>query len=407
MTKVYAIQEKRSAKLAEAQKLVDAGLSTAEQKASYKDLIAEADLLEGDIRNLQRIERAIGSSAMATASTPAPVIATKTTETTRSKIDAAWRNYLIEGRNGLNINIPEQRDLSTTSDADGSAFIPQTYEAQWIEAVKQFGPLAGLVSVSRTTTGAPRKLAISDDTASTMTYMPETNSTSSIEEDPVFFSAILGGADTLASSVVYSKQEAADAEDIGAFLKSLAYGRAARALEFSLLTGTDSGTNTQLPHSPAGGLLAQAPTGVTGVALTGPTYAQMAALAASVDVAYRNAPNAGFYVNPTTFAFLVAQVDSTGRPLYAFGDDGLLRVAGKPVYVSAANAMASYSVASSVVALFGDYSKALKLVDVGGVRLRVFPERYADQFLNLGQITQRISAAILVSGAVKSMTTTT
>jgi HK97 family phage major capsid protein len=204
--------------------------------------------------------------------------------------------------------------------------------------------------------------------------------------------------------VLFSKQEAADADDIGEFLKRIAFSRAARATEYALLTGKDNGTVSQLTHSPVGGLLVAAPVGVSAVATTGPTYAQMAALAASVDVSYRNAPGAGFYVNPTTFSFLVSAVTTTGAPLYEFGDDGLLRVAGKPVYVSAANAMPSYSTSGAVIALFGDYSRAYKFVDVGGPRLQILTQRFADQFLNQAVISQRLASAALVSGAVKSMT---
>lgn len=321
---------------------------------------------------------------------------------TPERRDAAFRAYLKTG--GLQNN-PETRDLTTITDGAGGAFVAQLYSKEWIEAQRQFGPLAGLVSVSHNTNGAPLKVSVYDDTASTMSLLTEGSSNSGTELDPTMFSTIPSGSDTLVSTALFSKQEAADADNIGELLKRIAFSRAARATEYALLTGTDNGTNTQLLHSPTGGLLAAAPVGVSAVATTGPTYAQMAALAASVDVSYRNAPGAGFYVNTTTFEFLVAQVDTTGRPLYSFGDDGLLRVAGKPVYVSAENAMASYSTSGQVVALFGDYSRAYKFVDVGGPRLRILTERFADVFLNQAVITQRLASAALVSGAVKSMTT--
>ena len=395
------LRSKESRLVSESAALIAAGLRSAQDRARNEQILADLSEAREDIGMLEQTARALPSTAPVAAPTVIFNSIGGNTEGRRAKLDAAYRQYLATGKMST-----EFRDLATTTDAAGGAVIAQDYDAQWVEAAKQYGPLANLVSVTRIKNGVPIKIAISNDTATAMSYIPETNSSTSVETDPVLFSTVAGGADTLASSVAFSKQEAADAEDIGAFLKSLAYGRAARAIEYALLTGTDSGTQTQLPHSPSGGLLAQAPVGVSGVALTGPTYAQMAALAASVDVAYRNAPEAGFYVNPTTFAFLVDQVTTTGAPLYSFGDDGLLRVVGKPVYVSAANAMASYSSATSPIVLFGAYSKALRFVDVGGVRLRVFTERYADQLLNLAQITQRMSAATLVSGAVKSMTTT-
>jgi HK97 family phage major capsid protein len=320
----------------------------------------------------------------------------------RAKINAAFRDYL---KSGSVPNIPETRDLNTATDGAGGALVAQIYSKEWIEAQRQYGPLAGLVSVSRNTNGGPLKVSVYSDVASTMSLLTEGSSTSSTEIDPTMFSTIAGGADTLISTVLFSKQEAADADDIGEFLKRIAFSRVSRATEYALLTGRDNGTNSQLTHSPVGGLLAAAPVGVSAVATTGPTQAQLKALAASVDVSYQNAPGAGFYVNPITFAFLVAKETSTGESLYKFNGDTLY-IGKWPVYVSAANSMPSYSTSGgAVTALFGDYSRAYKFVDVGGPRLQILTQRFADQFVNQAVISQRLASAALVSGAVKSMTT--
>ncbi|HEV2133397.1 MAG TPA: phage major capsid protein [Terracidiphilus sp.] len=319
----------------------------------------------------------------------------------RSKVNAAWRAYLKGGSSALSLEVPEQRDLNTGN----SVPVPQDYSSEWTEAQKQVGPIATLVNVSHQPTGRPLKHSTFDDTGSTMTFLSEGGATGSVEQYPTMFSTVRGGSDTLVSTVLYSRQEADDAEDIGEFLNRIAFRRGARATEYALLSGKDNGTNTQLPNSPTNGILGNVTSGVTGVATTGPTYAQMAALAASVDVSYRNAPNAGFYVSSATFAYLVAQTDSTGRPLYSFGDDGLLRVAGKPVYVAGSGAMQDYTVSGAPIVLFGDYSRFWKYVDGGGLRLRVLIERYSDIMVNALVIEQRLQAAALVSSAVKSMVT--
>ena len=321
----------------------------------------------------------------------------------RSRISDAWRSYLKDGHAALRANIPEHRDLQTSTDVDGAALIPTAFESEIATAVKFIGPIASLVSVSHQPTGSGRKVPTSDDTSAYMKYLPETGSATALEADPTLFSTLQPGSDTLIATVLYSKQEAADADDIGKFLADLAGVRVARGLEYAVTLGTDnSPAKTALPNNP--GLLGGVTAGVTGAALTGPTYANLTALKASVDHAYRVGPNHGFTVNQTTHDWLVSQVDSTGRPLYKFNpNSGLLMVAGSPVYIN--TALASYNAASSPVALYGDYSKSYRLIDAGGLRVRVLTERYADQFLNQALFYQRVQGARLFNAAVKSLVT--
>lgn len=281
---------------------------------------------------------------------------TLTTEQ-RDKVNAAWRSYLKDGHSGLRSNIAEHRDLQTSTDAGGAALVPATFQSDIATAVKYIGPVASLVSVSHQSTGSNRKVPTSDDTGAYMTYLPETGATLTLEADPTLFSTLQTGSDTLIAGVLYSKQEAADADDIGKFLADLAAVRVARGLEYAVTKATDnSPAHNVLPNSPTGGLLGNVTAGVTGVALTGPTYANLTALKASVDHAYRVGPNHGFMVNQTTHDFLAAQVTTTGAPLYNFDPNtGLLMVAGSPVYIN--TALASYSTASSPVALYGRYDK--------------------------------------------------
>jgi HK97 family phage major capsid protein len=319
----------------------------------------------------------------------------------------AWRSYLKDGHSGLRSNIAEHRDLQTSTDAGGAALVPAEFESEIATAVKYIGPVASLVSVSHQTTGHGRKIPTSDDTGAGayMTYLPETGATLTLEADPTLFSTLQPGSDTLIASVLYSKQEAADADDIGKFLADLAAVRVARGLEFAVTKATDnSPAHNVLPNSPTGGLLGNVTAGVTGVALTGPTYANLTALKASVDHANRVGPNHGFMVNQTTHDFLVAQVDTTGRPLYKFDPNtGLLMVAGSPVFIN--TALASYTAASSPVVLYGRYDKAYRLIDAGGLRVRVLTERFADQLLNQALFYQRVQGARLFNTAVKSLTT--
>jgi HK97 family phage major capsid protein len=324
----------------------------------------------------------------------------------RARVADAWRSFLVDGPAGLREHVPEQRDIQTSTDAAGAALLAPTFQADIDTAVKYIGPVSSLISVSRQETGVGRKIPTSDDTAAYMQYLPEIGSVAPLEQDPTLFSTLQPGSDMLISTVLYSKQEANDAEDIGKFIADIAGIRVARGLEYAVTKGIDnSPSHNVLPNSPTGGLLGSVSAGVTGAALTGPTYANLTALKASVDHAYRIGPNHGYMVNQTTHDYLVAQVDTTGRPLYKFDSNtGLLMVAGSPVYIN--TALASYSTPSSPVALYGDYSKSYRLINAGGIRVRILTERYADQFLNAALIYQRVQGAKLFSNAVKSLTTT-
>jgi HK97 family phage major capsid protein len=204
--------------------------------------------------------------------------------------------------------------------------------------------------------------------------------------------------------VKYSFQEAEDADDFEQFIHDLAFVRAARAIEYSLTLGKDSGSNTQLPSSISGGWLAGLTAGVTqmsGELSAGPTYAQLTALAGSVDHSYY--VNGAFMASPSVFNFLVAQVTTTGAPLYNFDDDGNLLIAGKKLWVNAA--MPAYNAASSTIVAFGDYSRSLAYLNGGGVQIRILKERFADTLEGAALIHTRLGSAALLPGAVKALVT--
>ena len=283
--------------------------------------------------------------------------------------------------------------------------LPVEFDANFAEAQKFYGPIATMVHMKDLgKTGRSTKIVTSDDTASTMTYLAETGATSGIEQDPTVLSNIPAGTDSLVSTVIFSKQEAADASDFGEYISRIAGIRISRAIEYAILTAQDNGSNSALPNSPAGGLLAAAPAGVTmtsGTLSTGPTYANMAGLAGSVDHAYR--VNGSYLVSQSVHDFLVAQVDTTGRPLYKFDrDTGKLMVAGRPVEVASNDITKTANTASSPIALFGDYSRAYALIQ-GPKTIRILTERYADQNLLAAVIYTRLASSTLVTNAVKSL----
>jgi HK97 family phage major capsid protein len=208
------------------------------------------------------------------------------------------------------------------------------------------------------------------------------------------------------SSVIFSVQELSDSFDLESFLNRIAGLAVARAREVAVTVGTtNDGTNTVLPNSPAGGMLAGVSAGVTqsaGTLAAGITYAQLSALAGSVDRSYY--ANGAFMASPSVETALRSQVDSTGRPLYQVGDDGLLIIAGRKLYPN--SAMAASGTASAKLVLFGDFSRAYSLLSVDGVKIKILSNNSSPNLALLTRemlIYTRLGATTGVSNAVKAL----
>ena len=413
MQTILQIKAERNSLLTQAAEIVNTGLHTREQKAEYRTLLAKADELEENIRLLERLEQLDQSEPsvrqlppVATAPAPAPVAAPAiisgegSQEQRKERRNTAFRHFL---RHGIQPNAPEQRDLTVSS--TGEALIAEAFDSSYAFAQMNYGPIGALTK--RVKGAKSTKMTAVDDTSSKMSYVPETYSVAALEAEPTL-TAVIESTDSLVSLIKASYQEVQDVESIDQFINEIAGIRVFRSLEYALLTGKDNGSNTQLPNSPNGGLLGQVSAGFTqsaGQLAAGPTYAQLVALAGSVDHAYYVAPNSGFMASQSVHDFLLAQVDSTGRPLYKVDPNtGLLQIGGKPLYVASNAAMPTYNAASCPVVIFGDFSKFYSYL-TDGMRVRVLTERYADTLENGYVIFHRVGAASLISGAVKALVT--
>ena len=400
MSKLNELKDQKVKILSDATTILNRGLNTPTVKAQYEALLEQDTEISESIQMLERIERFMPSLPVVSAPVTAPaIIKSERQETTerKSALNVAYRSFF---RYGYQPNRPEQRDVLTTS--DGAVIIPQEFEPAFVSAQKWFGPIATLVKQMKQDSGRPRKVGISDDTTATMTYLPESNTTSGVEADPTL-SSVIPGTDTLITTIKYSLQELEDAESLDAFIRDAAGLRVSRAVEYALTLGKDNGSTTALPSSPVGGLLGGISTGATTSTLAaGIGYSDLVGLAGSVDHAYY--VNGSYLASPSVHNYLLGQKDSTSRPYYNVdAATGLLMINGKPLYVN--NAMPAYNTASSPVVLFGDYSRAYAYLNGGGMKIRVLTERYAETLELLAVIYQRIGAAKLVSGAVKALVT--
>ena len=401
MRSIADLQTKKNRLLADATELLNRGLSTPEIRDSYKKLLSQSDDVQNDIDMLARIERAMPNLPAVPAPKPAPVIEVlpESKEQRKAKLNAAARHFF---RHGHRPNAPEQRALLSTSDAAGGALVAQAFDDAFVEASKFFGPIWNLVHRKDAETGEPTKFVVSDSTNQTFSLVTQgTTSASSVAQQPTVFSDVTD-TDTLISSFVYSVQELNDAFDLTSFLIRNAGLAISRARETALTLGTtNDGTSTALPNNP--GLLAGVTAGVTqtsGTLAAGITYAQLSALAGSIDRSYYQSGT--FMASPSVETFLRSQVDSTGRPLYEIGDDGFLIVAGRKLFPN--SAMAANGTASSKLVLFGDYSKFYSVLNTG-LRINVISDESSALSLLTREmiIYTRLGATTGVSNSVKAL----
>lgn len=212
--------------------------------------------------------------------------------------------------------------------------------------------------------------------------------------------------DSIASSVIYSAQEAEDASDLAGFLTRIAGLAVSRARETAItLATTNDGTNTALPNSPTGGLLASAQRGATTASLpAGIGYSDLINLAGSLDHSYYI--KGSYMASQSVHDTLLGQKDGQGRPYYLVDPaTGLLMINGKPLYVNAA--MPAYNAASSPVVLFGDFSKAWNVLSTG-VRLKVISNDESPVLTLLTReliIWTRLGQSVGLTNAVKALYT--
>lgn len=321
----------------------------------------------------------------------------------RNKVNAAARVFFRNGASALN---KENRDLLTTSDTAGGALVSQAFDSAFVEASKFNGNVWNMVHRKDSENGEPTKFVTSDPTGQTFSLAGQgSTSARSKAQQPTMFSDVTD-TDTLLTSVVYSVQELDDAFDLESFLMRTAGLAVSRARELAVTLGTtNDGTNTALPNSPSGGMLAGVSAGVTqasGTLAAGPTYAQLSTLAGSVDRSYYQ--NGAFMASPSVETFLRSQVDSTGRPLYQIGDDGLLVVAGRKLFPN--TGMAAAGTASAPLVLFGDYSRFYSVLNAGGIKIKVVMNDASPALNMLTRmmiIYTRLGATTGVSNAVKAL----
>ena len=373
---------------------------TKEETVKFDAIYAEQEELRDNVKrveNLENLTKELASKADEVRESAAP-----------AKVEArdAFNAYLRKGVQGLTAGearaIQELRaagaDAANVSnvDADGGFLVPENW-SDFVSATELFkSDIEKVATVLRTSNGQPFNLPATNDTGVVAAILGQATA---VTRKDMEFTNVKFDPFTYSSGLVQvSNQLLSDnAFDLSSFVGNLLAQRLNRGINGGLTTG--SGVAGTAPQ----GIVTGSNLGKTAGAAAAVTIPEVMDLFYSVDVSYRNSPNAGFMMNSNTAkAIRVLGFGETNDfPAYvpgmSVGEPDMLF--GKPVYI---NEDMEDLAAGKKTIIFGDLSQYY-IHEAGGVQILRLTERYADQ-LSTGYIGyRRIDGNVLQGSAIKHL----
>ena len=373
---------------------------TKEETVKFDAIYAEQEELRDNVKrveNLENLTKELASKADEVRESAAP-----------AKVEArdAFNAYLRKGVQGLTAGearaIQELRaaggNFANVSDvdADGGFLVPENW-SDFVSATELFkSDIEKVATVLRTSNGQPFNLPATDDTGVVAAILGQATA---VTRKDMEFTNVKFDPFTYSSGLVQvSNQLLSDnAFDLSSFVGNLLAQRLNRGINGGLTTGSGVASTA---HQ---GIVTGSSLGKTAGAAAAVTIPEVMDLFYSVDVSYRNSPNAGFMMNSNTAkAIRVLGFGETNDfPAYvpgmSVGEPDMLF--GKPVYI---NEDMEDLAAGKKTIIFGDLSQYY-IHEAGGVQILRLTERYADQ-LSTGYIGyRRIDGNVLQSSAIKHL----
>jgi HK97 family phage major capsid protein len=278
------------------------------------------------------------------------------------------RELDINLRNTAPRTLAECRAQSVGTDSAGGYTVPEGFSGALEEALLYYGGIRNAVDVWRTSSGQQIPWPTTNDTSNSGALLAENTQDS---EKDVTFSEVVFNAYKYTSKLVRVSRELLEdsAFDMGNFLGRALGERLGRAQNAACTTGT----GTAQPK----GLVTAATLGKTAASASTITFDELMDLQHSVDIAYRNMPNAGWMFADSTLKVIRQLKDSDNNYIWQNGNiqtGAPSQLLGKSYTVN--NDMAAIA-ASAKTVLFGDFGK-YKLREVNNIRFYRLVERYAD-----------------------------
>jgi len=384
------LKQKRAGLVTEARKILDVAESekrdvNAEERQKFDAMMADVDVMKGDIDRAEALETAERSTATQIESTGTTQEETTTNPLATESYRSGYRRYLTVGKNGLNSD--EVRALQVGTDSEGGYIVPEEFETQIVKSLQENNIIRQIATVI--STNSDRNIPI-ESSISTAAWVSEEGAIST-SSDPAFGRATLGAHK--AALIVKVSRELIDD---GSFdVESYTAGQIGEAIgileEAAMAAGDGSGKPT--------GVSVTGTTGVTAASTSAITPDELIDLYYSVIQSCRN--KGTFIAKDATIKAIRKLKDSDNQYLWQPGlqagaPDMLL---GRPIY--ACDGLPAMGAAAKVMA-FGDFSKYL-IADRGGRSTQILGELYAANDQVGVKVTQRVDGKLLQAAAIKTL----
>lgn len=251
----------------------------------------------------------------------------------------------------------ETRALSSVTATQGQASIPDELMRAYVDVQKWFGRVRNVATVIPTATGAPLPLPTVDDTSNTGEIVDDGGAVTTTA-DPTFGVVTLGAFKYSSKAVIVPVELLQDSSiSLPVYLGQKLGERIGRKqnADFS------AGAGTTLPF----GVQVRAALGKTAAATNAITFDEVIDLFHSVDIAYRERPDAAFMMADPVAAYARKLKDSQNRYLWEMslvaGQPD--RLFGKPVIIN--NDLDSAFSTNKRLMLFGSFG-GYHIRDAGG-----------------------------------------
>lgn len=380
MQSIQALRERRSAIAQSIHKMLDDNPGdkwTPSLQEKYDQGMSEIENISAEARRVQNVLDLISESSDTDA------VRTVVDRAARDKkrpanVEAFWKLM----KNGEKLVTPEEwgvlrNTMSVGTSAQGGYTVPTEVATSVADALKDFGGMRAVSEVFRTAQGNDINFPTSDGTSETGELIGE--NTTATGADPSF------GVVTLKTYKFSSKVVACPFEllqdssiDMEAFIKARLVTRLGRVTNTYFTTGTGTGQPNGIVTAAAAGKV-----GTTGQTVT-VIYDDLVDLVHSVDPAYRNLGRCKFMMNDSSLKVIRKLKDSSGRPIFMPGYDGLGgsfpdTLLGHQIQI---NQDIAVMAANAKSILFGDFT-FYKIRDAMDIQMFRFDD---SAYIKLGQI---------------------
>jgi HK97 family phage major capsid protein len=319
----------------------------------------------------------------------------------KDKIDPAKALFLRWMRDGdRGLSAAEWADvratMSTTTNSQGGYAVPIIVADKIVDALKAYGGMRKVATIIQTTGSGAMNFPTSDGTAEMGEVIAENTTATAL--DPSFGLAAITAWKFSSKVIAIPFELLQDAGvDMEAFIRKRIVTRIGRIQnqKFTIGTGTAEPFGV-VPRATAG------PVGATGETVTA-IFGDAINLLHSVDAAYREGGTCVYMMADLTLGALRNLKDTTGRPIYIPGYDGLGKLMPDTLlgYAVVINNDVPVMAANAKSILFGDFSQYI-IRDVMAFTLFRFDD---SAYVKLGQIGflawQRSGGNLIDTAAVK------